>query len=217
MEQSSGSRVHISTKRSRQTAVPTERAMNRLQGACLGAYLWGILLVSSGAAGTPCEGAKLERFQSTQIEMGVPFKIILYAADEATAKGALDAAFSRIAELNDVLSDYDTHSELSRLSHSAPAAEGVPLGDDLWRVLARSQALARRTEGAFDVTVGPYVRLWRRARRQKEMPSPKRMREARAAVGYDLLVLDEHTSFRPIDPARHAARPGRHRHGLRRR
>ncbi len=122
--------------------------------------------------------------------MGVPFKLLLYAPDDTAAKGAFAAAFARVAELNRSLSDYDPDSELSRLSHSAPMAHGVAVSQPLWQVLARSQALAERTHGAFDVTVGPYVRLWRRARRTHEMPSDERLAEARVAVGYQHLKLD---------------------------
>jgi thiamine biosynthesis lipoprotein len=124
--------------------------------------------------------------------MGVPFKILLYAPDSATANRAFDAAFSRVAALNRVLSDYDSDSELSHLSRSAPAETGIAVSNDLWIVLARSQSLSERTGGAFDVTVGPYVRLWRRARRSREMPSPERLAEARAAVGHQFLKLDAH-------------------------
>ncbi len=95
-----------------------------------------------------------------------------------------------MARLNKALSDYDPESEVSRLSRTAPSPEAVPVSDDLWSVLARSQQLAAATDGAFDVTVGPYVRLWRRARRSKEMPSEARLAEARAATGYRKLQLD---------------------------
>ena len=131
------------------------------------------------------------RFESTQPQMGVPFKIILYAPDEAAAKGAFEVAFSHIAALNRVLSDYDPNSELSRLSRAAGSPHGIPASETLWNVLARSQALANETEGAFDVTVGPLVRLWRRARRNKQMPTSQRLAQARSAVGYQLLKLDE--------------------------
>jgi len=155
-----------------------------------GVSLWGTLLALCLAPG-PAKGDELARFESTQIEMGVPFKIILYAPDKTAAKGALAAAFSRIGELNRILSDYDPHSELSRLSGTGPSPQPVPVSDDLWTVLAASQKLAQKTDGAFDVTVGPYVRLWRRARRQKEMPSSERLAEARAAVGHELMKLDD--------------------------
>jgi thiamine biosynthesis lipoprotein len=135
--------------------------------------------------------ASLARFESTQPQMGVPFTIILYAADEITANGAFEAAFARIAKLNEILSDYDPDSELSRLSKAAPTSSHVPVSDDLWRVLQAAQALSARSGGAFDVTMGPYVRLWRRSKRQKELPSPQRLTEARAAVGYEKLRLDD--------------------------
>ncbi len=122
--------------------------------------------------------------------MGVPFTIILYVHDQTAANQAFDAAFSRIEALNRVLSDYDPSSELSALCRTAPSDHGVKVSEPLWIVLQRSQALSAQSDGAFDVTVGPYVRLWRRARRSKQMPSPQRLTEARAAVGYQLLKLD---------------------------
>ena len=64
----------------------------------------------------------------------------------------------------------------------------MPVSDDLWRVLAAAKVL-RRSDGAFDVTIGPVVRLWRRARRRGEFP-PERLTEARQLVGYNLLHLD---------------------------
>lgn len=123
--------------------------------------------------------------------MGQPIKILLYAPDEPSANRAAAAAFARIAELDRVMSDYQADSELSRLSATAGSGRAVPVSDDLWRVLDRSQRLAERTDGAFDITVGPYVRLWRRARREKELPSDARLEEARQAVGYRKLRLDE--------------------------
>jgi len=57
-------------------------------------------------------------------------------------------------------------------------------------VLERSQALAKRTDGAFDVTVGPVVNLWRKARRAKQLPRADRLAEARAVVGWRKLELD---------------------------
>jgi thiamine biosynthesis lipoprotein len=146
-------------------------------------------LAGAGVCGDS-HGGELVRFEATQPQLGVPFKIILYAPDEAAAKGAFDAAFARIGRLNAILSDYDPHSELSLLSRTAGSATPTATSDELWHLLSRSQDLAKRTGGAFDVTVGPYVRLWRRARRNGQMPSTPRLAEARAAVGHQYLKLD---------------------------
>lgn len=160
-----------------------------------GGYACRLALAMSGlltlvANGQCAGGEPLRRFEFTQPQMGMPFRIVLYAARESQAADAARAAFARVAELNRVLSDYEEDSELVRLNRSAGSGMAVPVSPDLWRVLERAQRLAARTDGAFDVTVGPAVQLWRRARRQRELPAPERLAAALRAVGHRHLVLD---------------------------
>jgi thiamine biosynthesis lipoprotein len=128
--------------------------------------------------------------------MGVPFRIVLYAPDKEHAQAAAKAAFDRVAELNEIMSDYETNSELSVLSASAGQGKAVKLSPELWLVLSRAQALAEESGGAFDITVGPYVSLWRKARRERKLPDPAKLEAARAAVGYQKLHLNpkDHTA-----------------------
>ncbi|MBX7073502.1 MAG: FAD:protein FMN transferase [Pirellulales bacterium] len=139
------------------------------------------------------EEQNLRRHEYSQVLMGMDFRLTFYAADADAAKRAADTAFARVDALNRIMSDYDRNSELSRLSATAGSDQSVKISGDLWLVLSRSQQLARETGGAFDVTVGPLVRLWRRSRRQRELPSPERLQEALAATGHQHLKLDEST------------------------
>ena len=121
--------------------------------------------------------------------MGVPVRLTVYAPSEATARTACRAAFDRFAALEDVMSDYRPTSELMRLC--ANAGQGPqPVSDDLWRVLERAQRLARLSDGAFDVTVGPLVRLWRVARKTARLPDAPALAEAKARVGWRKVRLD---------------------------
>jgi thiamine biosynthesis lipoprotein len=129
------------------------------------------------------------RLAETRRLMGVPWTITVYG-DEVTGRPAIAAAFAEVARLETILSDYDPTSELSRLSATAPAAEPVAVGDDLWRVLERSAEIRDATGGAFDITVGPLTTLWRRSRRSGRRPPPDKLAAARAAVGPETLVLD---------------------------
>lgn len=133
---------------------------------------------------------KLSRFESQQPEMGMAFRIVLYATNQALADSASGAAFERIQQLNDIMSDYDEDSELSKLSRTSGTGQAVPVSQDLWFVLSRAQALAEQSSGAFDVTVGPCVALWRRARRLHQLPDPARLARARQAVGYEHVRLN---------------------------
>lgn len=137
----------------------------------------GVLEAGSGMAADA-------RFQFSQTEMAVPVEVVLYAPTQAVATRAAQAAFDRIAELNRIFSDYDTQSELVRLSRTAGEGKAVPVSEDLWRVLQRAQQISAASAGAFDVTVGPLVRLWRRARREKELPPQGQLQEALSHVGF---------------------------------
>jgi thiamine biosynthesis lipoprotein len=141
--------------------------------------LFAVLFASStsvAAAGAP------ERFEAVEPHMGTLVRIQVYANGESEAKAVFRAAFDRIAELDDALSDYKPASELNRLPGRA--------GADLFRVLEAAQRLAFQTDGAFDVTVGPLTRLWRQARRDGRPPAAAAIREALSHCGYRKLRLD---------------------------
>ena len=148
---------------------------------------WMFLFLSSAIA---ARAEELHRFAFEKAEMGLPFRVTLYAPDEAAATAAADAAFARIAVLNSVFSDYDSDSELGRLSRTSGQGKAVPVSRDLWLVIERAQALAERTDGAFDITVGPLVNVWRRARRKQELPSAELIADMRARVGFKNMRLD---------------------------
>ena len=87
--------------------------------------------------------------------MGTLVRVTIYSRDAAPMK----AAFARIAQLDEELSDYKPESELNRLcrKHGQP----VRVSEDLFRVLEASLKLSALTNGAFDVTIGPVTHLWR--------------------------------------------------------
>jgi thiamine biosynthesis lipoprotein len=132
----------------------------------------------------------LERFSFQEPHMGTLFRVVVYARDEASAKAAAKEAFARCAQLNAIMSDYLSTSELTRLCAKA-GGPPVKVSDELFAVLSRSQQVARDSGGAFDVTVGPVVRLWREARKTRRMPAPEKLKAARALVGYENVELDE--------------------------
>lgn len=150
-------------------------------------YAYGALLILAGF--TLADQPALRRFTFQEPHMGTLFRLILYATDEATAQKASGEAFLRIAALDATMSDYKSASELMQLCQKA-GGPAVPVSVDLFAVLREAQRISRLSEGAFDVTVGPVVRLWRKARRTKEMPSAEEIKKAVALVGYENLRLD---------------------------
>lgn len=134
----------------------------------------------------------LTRFTYTEYHMGVDARLVVYAPDKQTAEDACAAAFSRIAELDSMMSDYRRDSELMRLCDKA-GGPPVRVSPELFKVLRRAQEFSRRSGGAFDVTVGPLVQVWRKARKTGMLPDRSEIKRARALVGWQKLRLDERT------------------------
>jgi thiamine biosynthesis lipoprotein len=132
----------------------------------------------------------LTRYEFTEPHMGTRFRIILYAPDEDTARKAATDAFARIASLNAIMSDYDNTSELMRLCAQA-GGPPVPVSAELFFVLSKAQEVSRQSGGAFDVTVGPVVKLWRLARKRRKLPDAEKLAAARALVGWQNVRLDK--------------------------
>lgn len=136
--------------------------------------------------------ATLSRHEFESKHMGTTFRVVLYAPDKADAKAAADAAFKRVAQLDAIMSDYKKDSELMVLCKSFAKEVGpaVPVSADLFAVLQKAAELSATCDGAFDVTVGPVVQLWRLARRTQELPDAKEFADARAKVGWQKVELD---------------------------
>ncbi len=161
------------------------------QIAGLGLAVWGAFL--AGCAAPQQEASeKPERFEFQQPHMGTMFTITLYASNAVVARSASEAAFAKIAGLDRLMTDYDPDSELMRLCR-CPVGEPTRVSDELFHILQEAQRIAELTGGAFDVTIGPVVRLWRRARRAEILPAPAQLARARESVGWQKLRLDSAT------------------------
>jgi thiamine biosynthesis lipoprotein len=129
-----------------------------------------------------------DRHEFSAVHMGVPVRIVLYASSEGQAREAARAAYERVAELDGIMSDYRPRSEVRMLS--ARPREWQPVSRDLVRVLAMAQEVSRWSGGAFDVTVGPLVQLWRQSRRSGRLPDEDAASRGRARTGWWLLEVD---------------------------
>jgi thiamine biosynthesis lipoprotein len=131
----------------------------------------------------------LARYSFTEPHMGTRFQIIVYAPSADAARKASTDAFARIETLNAIMSDYDKNSELMRLCAQA-GGPPIQVSAELFFVLSRAQEVSRQSDGAFDVTVGPVVKLWRKARKQRRLPEAEKLAEARALVDWRKVRLD---------------------------
>jgi len=149
----------------------------------------------------------LQRHHYQQAMMGTKFSITLYAPDTPQGKSradqAAETAFQLARDVNTACSDYDVTSELMQLN-DAPARQAISLSPLLFDVLTAALEIARKTNGAYDPTLGHHSYNWRMARKKGVLPSQEKIALAKAGSGWNHLQLnvENHTATKQIDPMR---------------
>ena len=124
-----------------------------------------------------------------RLTMGTVARIMVTAQDPRQAHQAIDAAFDKIFRIEALMSDYDAESQLSQVNSRA-FEEPVAVDAELFEVLTAAKLYSCLCEGAFDITIGPVVQLWRKAKEDGTAPTPEAIAKAKAAVGHENLILD---------------------------
>ena len=107
-------------------------------------------------------------------------------ANEAT----FAACFARIETILHEFNMYSADSEISAVNRAA-GTSAVPVSEDFRKVLRQGLELSNLTDGLFDPTVGPLVKLWGIGSDKARVPKPEEIRSALRLVGWRDVVLDE--------------------------
>ena len=121
--------------------------------------------------------------------MGIVARIVVYAPADSIARPAVAAAFERIAQLEDVFSNYRPTSEIGQLQRVKFGA-AVAVSPDLLAVMLQADRLWRASDGAFDPTVGPLADLWRASQASLTLPSAAAVDRARDRTGWLHVRID---------------------------
>jgi thiamine biosynthesis lipoprotein len=144
---------------------------------------WAVLLPAPGWAAGPL------RIESSLDAMGTTYTIVAYGPDRVKLETGVELAFEEIRRLDDLLSNYKPRSEWSLVNREA-ANRPVHVSPELFDFLESCLEYSRQSEGAFDITVGPLVKVWGFYKGSGRLPHRAEIRGALARVGYRKVLLD---------------------------
>jgi thiamine biosynthesis lipoprotein len=123
--------------------------------------------------------------------MGTECEIKIFHHDEAAARRAFDAAYAALDHVEELMSDWRADSEVSRIN-AAAGKDAVAVSPETFEVIKESIAIARLTDGAFDITVGAFRGLWRFDEdKDGGLPKPAEVKKRLALVDHRDILLDE--------------------------
>lgn len=112
----------------------------------------------------------MTKFSFSEQKMGSPLNIIFYSIDSVSASKHAKACFKLTDSLNHIFSNYDTSSELSAINNNAGIKKNIvsPL---MWELLLESRQAYLKSNGTYNIAMGPLTQLWRKARLSKNFPT----------------------------------------------
>ncbi|MCX6377312.1 MAG: FAD:protein FMN transferase, partial [Armatimonadetes bacterium] len=129
--------------------------------------------------------------------MGCEFELVLRGDDRDYLVNAAEEAFEEVKRLEEQLSVFIPTSEVSYINALA-GSEPVRVEPRLFRLLQTASRISRETEGAFDITAGALIGLWKSA---ADIPSAEQLETALESTGMDKVILDEaQTTVRFANP-----------------
>jgi thiamine biosynthesis lipoprotein len=146
----------------------------------------GLFLLFLAPAATAQDSLRLEKSADA---MGSTYSISVYGSDRVKMEAAIDAAFDEVKRLDDLLSNYKPDSEWSQVNRTA-AKQPVKVSPELFHLLQQCLEYSRLSEGVFDITVGPLMKVWGFYKGSGHLPHRPEIAAAVARVGYRNIQLD---------------------------
>ena len=132
---------------------------------------------------------QLLRLEASVDAMGTTYSVVLYGDNRDRLEFAAEAAFEEARRLDRLLSHYRPQSELSEVNRFA-AERPVRLTPELFNLLTACLEYSRASEGAFDITVGPLMKVWGFYKGSGRLPSKAEVARGLSSIGYRHLLLD---------------------------
>ena len=139
------------------------------------------------------------RYESSVDAMGTTFTVAAYHPQKDQLQAAVEASLEEAQRLDRMLSNYRAESEWSQVNRFAAQRE-VQVSQELFNLLAACVDYSSKSQGSFDISVGPLMRVWGFYKGTGRLPHKAEVRTVMNRVGYKNIVLDRKSIEFQTDP-----------------
>lgn len=158
------------------------RRYRRICALTVAIFLLGAVL--HGCTGT----AGFREYRKDIFALNTWVNIRIYAGKNGP--DILDKAIKRIEEIENRMSVTIQDSDVSRINSNA-GKQAVKVHDDTFAVIKKALEYAQISNGAFDITIYPIVKLWGITSEHPRVPADTEIQDKLKLVDYRNVVLDE--------------------------
>jgi len=131
-----------------------------------------------------------ETYWRKMMLMGSRFDISVVANDSIEGNKYIDLAVYEIKRIEKLISSWDAHSQTSKIIKNA-GIKPVKVDEELFKLIERSLAISKLTDGAFDISYASMDRIWKFDGSMVAMPSESKIKASVSRVGYQNIILNK--------------------------
>ncbi|GFP74445.1 FAD:protein FMN transferase [Clostridium fungisolvens] len=106
------------------------------------------------------------------------------------ASKAIDEAFKRVDEIEKIASSSIETSDVNKINEAA-GKEYVKVHPEIVKIIKTSIEYSKISNGAFDITVSPLIKLWGIGTDEERVPADSEIKDKLALVGYKNISINE--------------------------
>ncbi len=141
-------------------------------------------------ASLSCSAKKESMYKKSMPMMDTIVSITVVCESKERAEKAMEEAFAAIDHIGNLINYYSDTSELSAINRNAGISE-TKVSPETFGIIEEAIYVADSSEGSFDPTIGPIIKLWDFA--DKKMPSETEVRHALPLVNWRDIIMDRKT------------------------
>jgi len=141
---------------------------------------------------TACKQDYSEILVINGLTMGTTYTIKIKTKNNVNKGSIRDDIEEILSKINQSMSTYIKESELSIINRSN-SSDWQSVSNDLFTVINHAKKISKKTEGAFDITIGPLVNLWGFGSNKLEnkIPSDEIIKLVKENTGFQKILLDK--------------------------
>lgn len=147
------------------------------------------LIMSLGLMSCGKKEADFQPISKSDILLDTPCKVTIY---DNVSEDILDKAFEKLKEVDSKMNASSDISEISQVNSNA-GKEYVKVSDDTFYVIEQGKKYGELTNGIFDVTIGPLVKLWGINTDHARVPAKLEIDAKLPLVNYENILLKDDT------------------------
>jgi thiamine biosynthesis lipoprotein len=121
--------------------------------------------------------------------MGSRFEVTAVSDNDTLSWKAINACIGETRRIEKLISEWDSTSQTTNINRNA-GIKPVKIDKELYDLIYRSIKISKLTDGAFDISFAPLLKVWKLDGTIKSLPAKEEIQQAKDKVGYQKIILD---------------------------